>query len=271
MAGLRNVRDVGGYATTSGGWTRWGRLYRADDLSGATAEGLAALRRLGIRTAISLKTREEGSGRRDAERAAELGWNLLELPFPAAEPSGLATSWLHELLPEQPDTTSAFVAHVERTLEVARQIRIRRTARAYEALLEAHAEVFAEICDTLRRREHLPAVVYCRLGADRTGLVVAIVLGLVGVGHADIVADYRLSNEALRDETWASDLLAHQPRAGITRTMIDELMGVSPETLRSTLACLVGRYGDLASFARARLRLEAEALADLRSTLSVRP
>jgi len=44
-----------------------------------------------------------------------------------------------------------------------------------------------------------PVLVHCAVGKDRTGLVVALALLAAGVSHNDVVADYALSGEVVRE------------------------------------------------------------------------
>ena len=50
-----NARDLGGYATADGGYTRWGAFVRADNLSRLTPAGQSALIAYGVRTVIDLR------------------------------------------------------------------------------------------------------------------------------------------------------------------------------------------------------------------------
>ena len=50
-----NARDLGGYATADGGYTRWGAFVRADNLSRLTSADQAALIEYGVRTVIDLR------------------------------------------------------------------------------------------------------------------------------------------------------------------------------------------------------------------------
>src|SRR5262249_4105386 len=55
VAGLHNLRDLGGYAVTGGGRTRWGLLFRGGvigALSPTTEDELVAL---GLRTVVDLR------------------------------------------------------------------------------------------------------------------------------------------------------------------------------------------------------------------------
>lgn len=59
LSGTVNFRDAGGYRTTSGQWVRMGEIYRSDALDKLTADDLAELRRLGIRTVFDLRMEKE--------------------------------------------------------------------------------------------------------------------------------------------------------------------------------------------------------------------
>ena len=49
---------------------------------------------------------------------------------------------------------------------------------------------------TIADADAAPVVVHCVAGKDRTGVVCALTLSLLGVSDADIAADYALSTEA---------------------------------------------------------------------------
>src|SRR5689334_19129687 len=54
-----NVRDLGGYATRSGGITQYRRVVRAGNLSKLTERGRAAMHGAGVRTVIDLRDPRE--------------------------------------------------------------------------------------------------------------------------------------------------------------------------------------------------------------------
>src|SRR5436190_18952958 len=54
-----NTRDLGGYVTADGGYTRWGAFVRADNLSRLTPAGQSALIEYGVRTVIELRRADE--------------------------------------------------------------------------------------------------------------------------------------------------------------------------------------------------------------------
>src|ERR1700684_2583135 len=59
LVGAYNFRDLGGYPTTNGRTTRWGRLFRSDTLHELTNADLIVLRELGLASVIDLRTMTE--------------------------------------------------------------------------------------------------------------------------------------------------------------------------------------------------------------------
>ena len=78
LPGTQNVRDIGGYPTSDGGWTRWGLLLRGDSLQEVDDEGLTRLADYGLRTVIDLRTAAE---RRAYADRLPLGVRLVAAPL----------------------------------------------------------------------------------------------------------------------------------------------------------------------------------------------
>ncbi len=165
-----NLRDLGGVETTDGRRVATGRLYRGASLHRLEPEHVEALAAFGIRTAIDLRTSAEVEGGGFAGDAA----TVRHLP-------------IFETGPDLGDPGE----------EAARVL-----ADAYIWMLDEGPDAIRSAIDLLGDPGTTPAVVYCAAGKDRTGVVCAIVLSLVGVGREAIAADYALSDEpaaALRD------------------------------------------------------------------------
>ncbi len=75
-----------------------------------------------------------------------------------------------------------------------------------------------------------PYYVHCRLGKDRTGVVVAILLGMAGASWDDIVADYLASNEAKLSGYVSAELLQYS---------IEQFIGEDPAAAADLQSAMV--------------------------------
>ncbi|MEU1541461.1 tyrosine-protein phosphatase [Actinacidiphila glaucinigra] len=231
---LHNFRDMGGYRTAEGRAVRWGRLYRSDALSKLGGADLERFTGLGVRTVIDLRYPFE-----------------IEAKGRVPEATGVA---YHNLsIEHRPYDQTAFGPEVETTAFYAR----------------LHAEVAADGVKELTRALELiaaegngPLVFHCAAGKDRTGLLAALVLGLLGVPEEDIVADYALSELA------TARLLADWTAANPERSLRWPGWGRAPaDAMRIFLAGLAAEHGSVEGYARARLGTDDALIADLREAL----
>lgn len=87
-----------------------------------------------------------------------------------------------------------------------------------------------------------PVLVHCTQGKDRTGLVIALTLHIVGVPMEVILGDYRVSREGL---TWEiPEMLREMEEVGLNPEFLDS----PPETLRDTLGYIAERYSSIDGF-----------------------
>lgn len=217
LPGTYNLRDIGGYATADGRVTRWRTLMRGDSLHRLTDEGQATLIKAGLRTVVDLR-RDSELARAPNVFAASANVRYLNVP----------------LLDDPPDASAALPT----------------LAGIYARILEeAHAQIRA-IFAALAEPEAFPALVHCTAGKDRTGIVVALLLGNSGVATATIAADYALTETYLAGE-FVEDLKRRVIAAGEDWAAYAPLMG-SPEALMlQTLTGLEERHGGIRPYLRA--------------------
>ncbi|MFG1702327.1 tyrosine-protein phosphatase [Nonomuraea sp. M3C6] len=104
----------------------------------------------------------------------------------------------------------------------------------YVALLQHRAAWFAGVIAEIA--DGLPALVHCAAGKDRTGVVVALILDLLGVDHEAIVRDYALTAKALPDVLLMLDMTLP---SGLPSALLE-----APESaMRTFLAALAERGG----------------------------
>jgi protein-tyrosine phosphatase len=165
LVGAYNFRDLGGYPTTDGRATRWGRLFRSDTLHELTDEDVVLLRRVGLASIIDLRTPSEvergGRGLLSSEPIRYV--NVSVLQGEAGEQEAAPT-------PRGGDTAKRYLSYLE-------------TGRS--ALVEAFG-IMAESAS-------YPLVFHCHAGKDRTGVLAALVLACIGVERIAIVDDYVLT------------------------------------------------------------------------------
>jgi protein-tyrosine phosphatase len=157
--GMVNFRDLGGLPV-EGGTIRPGVLYRSDSLAYATdADAERLVGALKLATIIDLRGEYEVSR---LGRGPLIGRPVIYVSAPIADVTGA-----EEL------------------------------SRHYLAMLEEKGEVLAAMVRLLGGPGALPAVFHCEAGCDRTGVLAAVVLSLLGVDEDEIAADYALTAAAM--------------------------------------------------------------------------
>jgi protein-tyrosine phosphatase len=182
LVGASNFRDLGGYLTGAGGTTRWGQLYRSDTLHELTEADVDLLRGIGLASVIDLRTAIEldrsGRGLLGHEPVGFLHASVLQVE--GGESIALPA-------PPEDDPAERYLWY----LEVGRG-----------ALVKA----LITIADPSNR----PLVFHCAAGKDRTGVLAALILDILGVEHSTIIDDYVITASRLelilerlsRDPVW---------------------------------------------------------------------
>ncbi|MEE1754765.1 tyrosine-protein phosphatase [Streptomyces sp. SP18CS02] len=231
---LHNFRDMGGYTTEDGGHVvRWGRLFRSDSLGKLRGEDWDRFLGLGIRTVIDLRYPWEIDGKGRVPEHPSFSYHNLSVEHRPYDQAALG-----------PDVeTGPYLA--ERYLEVAHD-GAEELRRALEVLATGEG----------------PAVFHCASGKDRTGLLAALVLVLVGVAEADAVEDFTLTGLATERllADWEADHGGRRPAwPGY---------GQAPaEVMRLFLAGVAERHGSLRGYAADVLGVDDELVAALRTGL----
>ena len=164
LIGAYNFRDLGGYPTSSGATTEWGQLFRSDTLTELTEDDIAVLLEMGLSSVIDLRTpvELEHSGR-GLLADESVGYSHLPLVQKSSADQGAP-----------PEAQENLVDRYLWYLEVGKQSLV-------ESLLM--------VSDPDRR----PLVFHCAAGKDRTGVLAALVLEILGVERPTIVEDYVLT------------------------------------------------------------------------------
>jgi len=171
--GCNNVRDLGGLRTRDGRLTRRGAVVRSDSPGRLTEAGWAALYAHGIRTIITLRT---------------LGMTEDELDFTSPY-SDIATVQA----PIEDITDKEFLQHWAAS-------DLWCTPLYYEDALRRWPERHAATLSAVAQAQPGGVLFHCIRGHDRTGIIALLLLALADVTPDDIIADYELSVDPIRDE-----------------------------------------------------------------------
>jgi protein-tyrosine phosphatase len=215
LEGAVNFRDLGGYAAGDGQQTRWRTLFRADGLGELTEADTAVLRQLCIRTVIDLRSGSElERGRFDVE----------------AHPVAFHHFPFIDELPDAQDFDRKPGLLGTQYLEIVR---------------DAGGQILAAL-DVLAATDALPAVFHCTAGKDRTGVLSAVVLSLLGVDEPTVVADYALSGAAM--SRLRVKIMAKYPDFRETIEGIDEVFSAEPAQMEQLLEHIEAEYGSVATY-----------------------
>jgi len=231
-----NFRDVGGYAALDGRAVRWRRLFRADSLHRLAGDDWAAFAALGIRTVVDLRRTFEVEEHGRVPEAEGLTYHNPVLQH---------VDWLE--VPHPAD-----VAHA------------RWLADRYLNFTEDGTAALTAALSIIADPDAAPVVVHCMAGKDRTGVVCALALALLGVSDDDIATDYAITETAMA--SLIEYLRVHNPEA----IEGQEHMFDSPrEAMLMFLDDVRARHGSVEKYARS-IGVSAEQVAAMRESLLTR-
>jgi protein-tyrosine phosphatase len=138
-------------------------------------------------------------------------------------------------------------------------------AEIYLRMMEAGSSAYAAAMRTLAESDALPAVYFCMAGKDRTGVFSAFLLGLLGVGDLDIVADYVLTHDVV-EQIHARGRAERPDRDEVWKDMPEDLLGAHAPSMEGLLAGVHAKYGTWLGYADA-ISLEEDVVMRVRERM----
>jgi hypothetical protein len=211
LEGAFNCRDLGGYTTADGSRVRWGSVFRSDALQLLSTGDLRQLQSLGVDRVIDLRSPGE---------IATVGRGSLAEGTVRYLTASVIPSLSDEALGAPPGDD---------------------IAQRYLWYLDVGRDALAMIFENLAEEGRGAVVFHCAAGKDRTGVLAALLLSVLGVGEDDIIADYALTNRAMPS---ILERLARDPRHGkAVAQMPASRRMVLPDTMRRFLELLDLQHG----------------------------
>ncbi len=219
LEGCVNFRDLGGYPVSCGRHLRWRILYRSDSLHALSAADVFRFRHeLGITEIVDLRStselENEGRGLLETE---PIGFHHLPL-FDGRSMSAKRDAVMNPSLGER-----------------------------YIAMMDVAHEPIARVIDALARAKG-GVVHHCAAGKDRTGVISAVLLGVLGVPDDLIVADYVLSSENI--DAIIERVMSMRGYGDTLKAMPADTMHAKPETMEEVVADVASRYGSMSGYLR---------------------
>ncbi|MDQ1425352.1 MAG: protein-tyrosine phosphatase [Acidimicrobiaceae bacterium] len=240
LAGITNLRDLGGYPTADGGTTRWGRVFRADALHKLTDADLIAFHSLGVRTVYDLRGQVE---RTDFPGPVDsLHVPIIGRPADAVPPAPPA------------DMTTADGERMLRDM--------------YVGSLEHSATHIGTILRGIADPDHVPAVFHCHGGKDRTGVVAAVLLLALRVEREIVLDDYEATRRyrLIEDQ---QDSLANILAAGVSPEAAAGVLGTPRWAMAAAVDAIDDAYAGIDAYLTGPAGLTAGEVSSLREHLIV--
>ena len=150
---IENMRDIGGYKSCLGNRVKIGRIIRSNLPIKLSKDDLEMLNKMAIKTVIDLRSKEE----------VEIKKSIFE----------------HN------KNFKVYHAEINIGMDIPKTQEL--VAKSYMEILNLHEEI-KKVFEILGNNERI--LYFCNAGKDRTGVVTALILKLLGVSEEDIIKDY---------------------------------------------------------------------------------
>lgn len=240
LNGAINLRELGGYKTTTGKKVKYRKLLRSGDISNITPDTLKYLKAYGLKYVVDFRSMNEQKLWPDVQA------NFYEIyPDPVYPLKGNGEK-LANILPQNNDTYLGTI---------------------YQSIvLDAHAQqsyslLFQLLLDN--KEEDHSVLFHCAAGKDRTGVGAILVLKALQVDTKTIVSDYLLTN------------LMYSNKEVIDQTLNDEngdqtinkmnMTKADVQSIESVFSAIEHFYGNFEKYLDQALGVDAADLEKLRS------
>jgi hydroxymethylglutaryl-CoA lyase len=245
VEGAPNLRDLGGYEAADGRRVKWGLIFRSSNLGRLTDQGLAQIKRLGIRLVCDFRTEAE---------AAKL---------PNRFPDSAAVDYVRLPIQHGEYEPTAVFERIKKGDYgwISEDFMI----RGYVDSVERYPEVWGRFFHLLAEPGHRPLLFHCTGGKDRTGAAAALVLLALGVPPETVIADYGLSDGYNSDVRRA--IYEHLRPFDVDIARVEPYFTAPESRLRALLKHLDARFGSAVGYLVNRAGVSEETIARLKDDL----
>lgn len=212
LTGACNFRDLGGYSNGNGKQVKWNLLYRSDQLTELTESDVEKVNALALNRILDLRIESEiqRAGYDSIYTGNEGKYDFLQYNF--GDPH-----LMH--------------AEVESGLEW--DIRKVDFGSIYINILECNREGIKLAFDRFADPAQYPILLHCTQGKDRSGVVSALLLLLLGIPESTVMEDYMLTDAVMDIE---KGMIAIQGYLETSQNAVPD--GITAEDWRPMLTCV---------------------------------
>lgn len=244
LDGVVNTRDLGGLRTEDGRSVKPGLLIRSGEIDHISETGKQTLDDIGVAAVIDLRTTKEATT--DPAAWAE-GTGPARYNFPLLErESAIIEDMRHQIA-----TGTAEPDWMDQSF-----------SDTFDYIPTDYTSEIRQVFDILLATPPEQSVLYhCSGGKDRTGVVTAVLLSVLGVTEEDIEADFMMSNELIQPDATAqaiADKLNARNNTSMTAQDVWPSVGVRSQYLEVFYASIERDYGDMDVYVARGLGLTAD-------------
>jgi protein-tyrosine phosphatase len=238
LSGTYNIRDLGGYKTHTGARVPWQTFFRGDNPNLLSVEGMNYLYGQGLRLVIDLRTKNEI---KEASNPFE--------NFPGVEYINLPI--FDDLAP---------VIMLQKQVSDENPL-----LHFYLEAIHGQGNAIKEVLKRISTIQDGAVMFNCTAGKDRTGIIAALLLGLVGVSEEEIVKDYALTASLIPG--LADRLLAESKARGINTERHSRMLESPGEVMKALLSEIENKFGSIENYLKEN-GMEQEEIQRLKKLLS---
>jgi protein-tyrosine phosphatase len=251
LEGTSNFREIGGLKTQTGE-LKSGILFRSDELFYLTANDLSHLEKLGIKLIIDLRTPNERKSKPD-NFPDSCKIRIINIPF------------FHQKRDLNQMQIAWFLITNSKKINFEKLIIEHYMNNAFERAKEVGMVL------TLISDEHnLPALIHCKAGKDRTGLIAALIQMLAGVPRETIFEEYLATNKFMKQKMEAAEkIIRRMSFFRISPDRIKPLLEVRREYLETVIDEILLRYGSIENYLISSCEVKSNTVEKLKSIILI--
>lgn len=240
LEGAINLRELGGYPTTTGKKIKYRKLLRSGDISNVTIKTLKYLKNYGLKYVVDFRSSNEQQIWPDAESDF---YKIYPDPVYPLKGNG---EKLANILPQNYDSYLGMI---------------------YQSIvLDAHAQQSYSLLFQLlleNKTDNQSVLFHCAAGKDRTGVGAILILKALEVDTETIVSDYLLTNLMYEDNDTIADALTDENGNQTINKM--NMTKADIQSIESVFEAIKHYYGNFDNYLNNALGVTPEDLQALRS------